>query len=185
MQIPIRYAWLILLHYKDEVRQRGQEGLYDAVSDSVKASLPVSLVQCLVPHANTKKQSKTYDPGVSCHACCSCLSLGEVSRTGYWSARVLSELKLFITLSAPSRETLSLMDHGGVLSCTCPCHPHTLSTIDPCVTRPCHASLETRGFPVMCEKTLFLSSWSLDQVRSFIFLKFWCWPTTSEKQIFI
>lgn len=80
MQIPIRYAWLILLHYKDEVRQRGQEGLYDAVSDLVKASLPTSLVQCLVPHANTKKQSKTYDPGSAVMPAAPACPLGRLVR---------------------------------------------------------------------------------------------------------
>lgn len=34
-------------------------------------------------------------------------------------------------LSALSREQPSLMDRGAALLCTCPCHPHTLSTIDP------------------------------------------------------
>lgn len=154
MQIVIRYAWLILLHYKDEVRQRGQEAPFSSVSNSVKASL----VQCVGPHTNTntEKQSKTYDLRVSSHGCCSCLSLGEVSWTGYWSARVLSELKLFIMLSALSREALSLMDHSVVLSCTCPCHPCTLSTIDPCVTRSCPAFSRRQWLSCTVKKTLFL-----------------------------
>lgn len=92
------------------------------------------------------------------------LVLRGCKQTGYWSAGLLSELKMFIMLSALSTEPPSLMDRSMVLPCTCPCHPHTLSTIDPHVTRPCPAAASLGGgmFLLRCQHwNMFLISVAL------------------------
>lgn len=102
---------------------------------------------------HTHTHSQTRDLGVNCRGCCSCYSLRDHGQTGYWSDGLLSELKMFIMLSAFSAGPLSLMDHSTVLPCTCPCHPHTLTTIDPHVTRPCPAGASLGGgmFLLYCQ----------------------------------
>lgn len=120
-QTLIGYAWLILLHYVE--RSRGQ---YDAPSDVVIVFSQTS------HHALTHM---TWGSAV--------LAAWDNGGMGYWSARLLSELKLFIIVSTLSRDPLSLMGHGTAAPCTCLCHPYTLSTIDPHITRPW--SLETHS----------------------------------------
>lgn len=107
----------------------------DSVLHSVHPTAP--------PPPDTHTQ--THNLRVSCRGCRSCLSLRDSGRTGYWSDRLLSELKLFIMLSALTREPPSLMDHGVALPHTCPCHPHTLRIIDPHITRPCPTGAPLSG----------------------------------------
>lgn len=85
------------------------------------------------PFPHTHTHTTWGSAGLGCRLCS---SLRDNGRMGYWSARLLSELKLFIMLSALSRDPPSLMDRGMVLPRTCRFHPHTLSTIDPRITRP-------------------------------------------------
>lgn len=161
---------------------RGQEGIL-LLSDSVNAfsfEPPLCTVLVLTETQTHRNSLRHMTRGSAVMAAASARPLGRLVGQGYWSARVLSELKLFITLSALSGETLSLMDHGGVLSCTCPCHPHTLSTIDPHVTCPCYASLDTSFFFCTVRKTLFLSSCSGSNKEHISML--WWLPNAAENR---